>query len=320
MLKPSRILALLCLPMLFSAACVSAFRVHHITDKQKLDGIPFYAKTARCVQTSVYLYPYYRITFQTLSGDKVLGTLSVALNAAAYRSSDTQGFLGILRKKPPLSDDDIAKVADYWSKMEAASEDPYSRVGQNASATQFLISNTASVKVLVDYSNEYSLNARTPLAGSVKADYKLNEDGSLNETSAEVQDQTLATIAGLFPISDLIKSAAGVATKAAAALAPDAPSTVVFQATVEKRALKISYSRALDFGTGCSVAAAISPGSSNDITIEDVGPDTPAPKDDKSSSINVSGKITLPTPAPSKPGAGTQPATTNPPPKAPGKQ
>ena len=317
-------LVCLCVLMMFSVGCANAFRVHKVTDPAELDGIPFYGKTAKCIQTSVYLYPYYRITFQTLSGDKVLGAMTVTLNTKDYRSADTQGFLSILRKKPPLSDADIAQASDYWSKIDAANEDPYSKVVprvddkgkpvQSNMAAFFLVSNTATVKVLVDYKNEYALNAKTPLAGSVNATYKLSDDGTLTEGSAQVQDQTLATIAGLFPISDLIKSAAGIATKAAAALAPEAPGTVTFQATVEKRALKISYSKVLtNFELGCSADAALTPSSSNDVTIEDVGSDTPAAKDDKSNSINVSGKITLPTPAPSKPPAGgTPPAAQSP--------
>lgn len=316
--KRACVLAYLCVPMMFWIGCATAFRVHRVADPAKLDGIPFYGKTAKCLQTTVYLYPYYRITFQTLSGDKVLGALTVNLSTDAYRSADTQGFLGLLRKKPPLSDDDIAKASDYWSKIDAASEDPYSKVlpkmdaqgkpVQQTSSGLFLISNTATVKVLVDYDNEYALNAKAPLAGSVNTAYKLSEDGTLTEGSAQVQDQTLATIAGLFPISDLIKSAAGVATKAAAALAPEAPGSVTFQATVEKRALKISYSKLLeDFELGCSADAAIAPSSSNNVTIESVGPDTPAAKDDKSNSISVSGKITLPTPSPAKPAAGSPP-------------
>ena len=324
--KRSCVLACLCVPMIFALGCATAYRVHRVADPAKLDGIPFYGKTAKCLQTTVYLYPYYRITFQTLSGDKVLGTLTANLSTDAYRSADTQGFLGILRKKPPLSDDDITKASDYWSKIDAASEDPYSKVlpkmdaqgkpVQQTSSGLFLISNTATVKVLVDYDNEYALNAKAPLAGSVNAAYKLSEDGTLTEGSAQVQD--LATIGGLFPISDLIKSAAGVATKAATALAPEAPGSVIFQAVVEKRALKISYLKLLeDFELGCSAKAALAPSSSDNVTIEDVGPDSPAAKDDKSNSISVSGKITLPTPSPSKPGAGSPtpaqpPGATNP--------
>ena len=92
-----------------------------------------------------------------------------------------------------------------------------------------LVANTDTVKVLVDYKHQYALNEKVPFAGSVKADYKLNEDGTLSEASGEVQEQTLATIAGLFPISDLIKTAAGASTKLAEALAPEVPSKVSLQ-------------------------------------------------------------------------------------------
>ncbi len=71
--KLSRALACLGVPMVFSIGCTTAFRVHSVADPAKLDGIPFYGKTAKCLQTTIYLYPYYRITFQTLTGDKVLG-------------------------------------------------------------------------------------------------------------------------------------------------------------------------------------------------------------------------------------------------------
>src|SRR5579884_3097117 len=114
--------------VLLLCGCGSAFRVHEVTSDAKLDGIPFYAKSAKCVQSSVYLYPYYRITFQTLSGDKVLGSLTATLSAENFKSTETQTFLSILRKKPPLSDQDIAAASDAWTEIEKHNEDPYLKV------------------------------------------------------------------------------------------------------------------------------------------------------------------------------------------------
>ena len=62
----------------------------------------------------------------------------------------------------------------------------------------------------MDYGNVFYLNSARPLAGSTQVSAKLAADGTLTEGSAQVQDQTLQTIAST--ISSLVGSAS-TATK-----------------------------------------------------------------------------------------------------------
>jgi hypothetical protein len=159
---------------------------------------------------------------------------------------------------------------------------------------------------MVDYEHHYTLNAKTPLAGSVKTDYKLNSDGTLTEVTGEVQNDTFSTILSALPISDLIKSAAGIAPKAAAVgVAAVRPKVVyAFELTIEPRFIKKTYSSYVDFDFGCPVAAKLTDGS---LTVEDIGADTTKPdsKDGTDNTISVTGSIKLPKATATGGGSGT---------------
>lgn len=71
------------------------------------------------------------------------------------------------------------------------------------------VANTAAIEPVVNYSVVFYLNSRRPLAGTGQIDGKLAADGTLTEGSAQIQDQTLATVASA--ISSLTGSASTVA-------------------------------------------------------------------------------------------------------------
>ena len=156
------------------------------------------------------------------------------MSKTGHQSSDFAALMAELEKQQP----DFTSVQQAWNLLKQHQPfDPYTE-----NDGQFVLRDTSKVTTIVDYAHTpYSLNEHKPLAGSVSADYKLNSDGTLAEAQGQVQEQTLSTILGALPISDLIKSAAGVATKAGAAAAQQ-PEPVQFSLEQEERIVTKTYS------------------------------------------------------------------------------
>jgi hypothetical protein len=151
---------------------------------------------------------------------------------------------------------------------------------------------------VVDYSTKYSINQSKPFSGSSNADFKLSADGTLNEASGQVQDNTFSTILSALPISTLITSAAGVATKTGAA-ANEKPKEVKFSLTQEQRYIKTLYSQSIVANQAiCPVGKALTEADQNiSMSISDVGASTTqtdSSQDKNSDSITVTGTIKLP--------------------------
>jgi hypothetical protein len=211
---------------------------------------------------------------------------------ATYQNmNEVKQLLEILRKKDDLPPADVASANSAWNTIKKQpSFDPYSQL--TVTSALHKVANTATAKILVDYANPYTLNARIPLAGSVNATYKLNPDGTLSEGSAEVQEKTFETVLSLFPISDVLKAASGTPVTVQGKVERRS-----FQAIVEKRALKITYSQIEDFTAGCKVTADVAPGGNKSFVVEEIGPKGTPQDDDGAANdneITVTGKITLP--------------------------
>src|SRR5450759_4264472 len=84
------------LMLLFVVSCSPVFIVHK--NGAGVDGIPFYVKTAKCLHQSVYVVPYYQITFQELKDDKVNTTETITISSKAYQSKPVQDFLVLIHK------------------------------------------------------------------------------------------------------------------------------------------------------------------------------------------------------------------------------
>jgi hypothetical protein len=286
-------------PLILAAACGPALRV--TKSNQPVDGIPFYVKEARCLHQMVYTMPYYRLTLQSLNGQKVQGSESITISEHDYVTNATvQSLLTLLRKKPPLSDPDFIQVSLYWNDIQTLS----SKSLYEADWPSHLISNSMTAKVFVNYGTVYTLNAKSPLAGSVNADYKLGPDGTLTEASAQITDQTLSTILAALPISNLITTAASGGFAAALVEGVPPPTQITVQMVVEQRAIKTTKSQIIPFTPGCPDDTKFATDPPNTpkpplgILVEDVGADSVNSSQSKAddNSINVSGKITLPKP------------------------
>jgi hypothetical protein len=273
----------------------------HVTTNNKgsVDGIPFYVKQGQCVHKMVYIVPYYRLTLQTLDGKSVLSSDTLTISEDAYvKETAVRDLLVLLSKNsnPPV---DYTQVRKDWDAIRNdLAANPYDAV-QKKSWPQYLVSNSTTANAFVDYSTTYYLNAKSPLVGSVNADYKLASDGTLTEASAQITDQTLSTILSALPISSLITTAASggvLMVSPEGTVAPRTQSTV--QMTAEWRAIKITNSQAIPYVIGCPDQDGFAPNPPIGTLIEDVGADTAAASQTKpdDNSITVTGKITLPKP------------------------
>lgn len=284
---------ILVLMLLFVVGCSPVFIVRK--NGAGVDGIPFYIKTARCLHQSVYVLSYYQITFQKLKDDKVYATETITISSKAYEDKTVQHFLALMRKSPSLDEADLLLALADWSSISKLSKNPYEQVtADDAEWPKYLVANSSAPTVLVDYSNQYTLNAKSPFAGTVNADYKLNEDGTLSEASGQIQEQTLSTVLSALPVADLIKTAASILVKGKT-------ETFTLQAAIEKHFLKVTRSQFKNFQVGCGTNGDVVTGQF-DTLIEDVvgksitGTKSSGTADDNSIKINgtVTGTVALP--------------------------
>src|ERR1700735_3956279 len=282
------------------AGCGPVYRVK-VNDASNPSGIPFYTVVGACTQQTVYANPYYLITLKVSEASKTVSTDVIKLSPRGHESADFNDLVAELDKAQP----ELSSVQTAWGLLkERQSFDPYTQV-----EGEFMLTNTSKVSAVVDYSHPYSLNERRPPSGSVSADYKLSPDGTLSEVQAQIQDTTLSTVLSALPISDLIKSAAGIATKAGAAEAVK-PQAVQLSLEQEERIRTKAYSVTTAYIANCPTGAPITEATPNRSTaLADVGSKDIASKADASkgdSSIGISGTISIPQallPAPPKSGA-----------------
>jgi len=270
------------------AGCGPVYRVK-VNDVSNPSGIPFYAVVGACTQQTVYANPYYLITLKVSEGSGTVSTDEVKLSPKGHQSADFESLIDELDKPQP----ELSSVQTAWGLLkQRQSFDPYTQT-----EGEFILTNTSKASTVVDYSHPYSLNERRPLSGSVSADYKLAPDGTLSEAQAQTQDTTLSTVLSALPISDLIKSAAGIATKVGGAEAQK-PQVVQLSLEQEERIRTKTYSVTTVYTSNCPTGAPITDATANtSILVADVGAKDVASKPDTSksdSSIGISGTISLP--------------------------
>jgi hypothetical protein len=268
--------------------CGSLYRVKGFDSKNPA-GIPFFAKSGACTQETVYANPYFLITLKVSGASGVIFSDTAKLSNTGHSSADFNNLIKELDKPQP----DLSSVQTAWALLkQRQSFDPYTQ-----SDGEFLLSNAAKIIAIVDYSHPYALNQRKPLAGSVSADYKISSDGTLAEAQGQVQDNTLSTILSALPLSDLIKSAAGIAAKAGAAAAQP-PESVHMTLEQEERIRTKTYSVTTKYKEYCSAGTAMTSATPDVSTsLSDIGSSDISAKKDvikNDSAIGISGTISLP--------------------------
>jgi hypothetical protein len=261
---------------------------------ESVPGLPFYVKKAACLHTVVWLEPVYTLTLELVttptSGTAKPTTVSLgsAILSLTQLKAAQNLFHSLNSDSPTIQD-----VMKAWIPVAKQDGTPYTPTEFPASANRILISNTSEPQMYVDYSQTYYINAKRPLAGSVKLDNKLASDGTLTEVSAEMEDKTIQAIAT--GIKD-IASAVGTAAKSEVV-----PSTVqhvklsVASAGFKHTISKFEPLKGLPCDAGGSDLTAPYRYSRSEVT---AASDTKKP-DTKGSKITVSGEIVLPEPKPS---------------------
>jgi len=174
-----------------------------------LPGVPFYAKTAFCVQTSTYLQPVYDVTLSlqtvgtTAAGkDTTYGPPRVSsrvISESGYRSPSFRTLRQIAAGAAPQQSE--TDVLSLWAALAAKDV----AGGFPTDATDyFLAGNQFSTEVANDYTRVYYYNVRVPLTGSASGEINLDASGSLTKGVAAVEDQTLSTALGVLPIKEIL--------------------------------------------------------------------------------------------------------------------
>ena len=172
----------------------------------------------------------------------------------------------------------------------STNESDSSRITEQEKAGNWLrVSNTGAVEAVVDYGSVFYLNSARPIAGTTQVDAKLAADGTLAEASAQLQDQTLATIAST--ISSLVSSA----STAAKIVGLDAQ--VEIKVTVKTKFYKHTHSQYLSLDKPASPTTC--PASSSGVlggsfTVTEVTDSASAKPASGDNTITVSGSIVLP--------------------------
>lgn len=273
-----------------SLGCGDLYRIkaHNATTP---GGIPFFAMSGACLQQTVRANPYYLLTLKITVESGPVSSDTVKLSPAGHASADFQALLNELDKGTP----DLGSVQTAWSFLkQRQSFDPHTET-----AGEFILSNSSKVVPIVDYAHEYDINSRKPLSGSASSSFKIGSNGTLTDAQAQVQDNTLSTILSALPLSDLIKTAAGIAAKAGAAAAQN-PETAKFSLEQEERLITTTYSITSPLTAAdpyCKTGPALTSTTSGaSLLVADVGAKDAsgkaAPKED--TSIGISGTITLP--------------------------
>jgi hypothetical protein len=282
---------------------------------KSVPGIPFYVKKAACLHSVVWLEPVYSLTLEIIGSAP--GTTakpnSSQVGSTTLSLSQIQGpqaialFRALNKDEPEISD-----VMAAWVKLTAQDKVPYNATAFPPVGDRILISNTSEPQVYVDYSQPYYLNAKRPLAGTVKLDNKLASDGTLTEVSVEVEDKTIEAIGTA--ISD-ITTAVGSAIKSTAPAPMKQMRLSISTGGFKHTKSKFEPSMGLPCSAGADDIAGQSSYSRVDIASTEKKSD--AKTDAKGSKITLSGEIVLPEAKPSVPDTSkAAPAATAPTPAA----
>jgi hypothetical protein len=244
-------------------------------------GIPFYVKQSACKREVILLEPYYVLTLTTKQGDKVVSAESTVLSRSQFNSQPVVELRNLLASSSPAG----SQLRLLWDQVRGMHYEPHVSEFQVKPDDWYVVSDTVTPDVYVDYEHPYTLNARRPAIGSSEATTKLNEDGTLSEATAKIDDKTISSLLDLIPAKELIKGAAGIA-------AFDGGGTVAIELAVEPKG--INYSRSYRILKPCTaVTRADFRGiEAYDLKIEEA--DSSKSSKDSGDSISVSGTIKLP--------------------------
>jgi len=302
---------------------------------ERVKGMPFYIKKGGCQHHTSWLQPIYTLTLTiTFTPDKPAGdtkTFTIAQTVTMplwlYDSEDAAQLRALLSQgnpTPPKTDQEKADqekhledVVEKWDelvtqvaainykpfgmnedKLSVCDKDANRNELPNCEAKQVVkLENVTEPVLYVDYSTPYYYNSSKPLIGSSQASFKQASDGTLSEGSAQVETKTLQSFLDLFPVKDLVSTAAGTAKAAAALRAGPAETSGTYKLELTTAVKVYKHTHTAQISTGpppCPTpdADVIGSGAYN-LTIEDVGQSADKKSAD-ANTITVNGSIKLP--------------------------
>lgn len=310
------------------SSCLSSVRIKTadstaIPKGADVPGIPFYVKTAKCKQETTWIEPVYTLalkkttTYKFIDEDAAkkagaklppaevrVATKVLSLSQFEPTNTPLQQLLALLAKSN-ASDSDHAQIENAWGALSAVpdylplgiSEDLLISGGTNV----IMISNTASPEAMVDYARVYYYNAPRPWIGTSQVDVKLAADGTLTEGSAQVQSQTLSTI--LTTATSLFTTVFSKVPQFGFAPA-NITTTVQYDLAVQKELYQHTHTRYDNFANPCPPASpAVTTGYALTINVPGQTSTSASTAKDDSSTVKVTGTVTLPKTSPATPTA-----------------
>lgn len=182
------------LVLIWSTGCAGKlYQVHRGTTP--VDGVPFYVLAGSCTQETVRLETVYQLVLQFAGkeGSPARVLREKPIPASVYNSTAMQELRDAVAAEKPKSASAITSLVDKLPAYNPA-----------AQPELVIVSNTTKADTYVDYSKVHYINVSRPGIGSASAAAKLNANGTLSESSAEVEDKTAETILGAFPIKEAV--------------------------------------------------------------------------------------------------------------------
>ncbi|HVO81650.1 MAG TPA: hypothetical protein VMT28_13025 [Terriglobales bacterium] len=298
---PSIVVPVACLLLTGCGSTVRVYKSNSLSSDPK--GIPFYAKTAVCKQETVWLEPQYVLSYEQKIGKDAFGPIEKVLSRREFLDKTVQGFI----LQPGDLDAWSTKIVTLPGPSAVNESDAASILAEEKLGNWTRVANSATLDAVVDYSIVFYLNSKRPLAGTGQIDGKLAADGTLTEGSAQIQDQTLATVASA------ISSLTGSASTAAKIVGLDTSSD--FKLTVKTRFYKHihdQYAAGLGLAPDkCTPASAGVFGGWFSVSEATDSAGSKPSGTDKENTITLNGSIVLPKSAAPTPGT---PSPTTPPP------
>ncbi len=285
------------------SGCMSSVRVYKSDSLGKPPkGIPFYVKTAVCKQETVWMEPQYVLTFGATTGNTSSGPQKI-LSRQQYLQETVQHFI-----QAPDQNTWRTKIINLPGP-DLVSEDSQAAVENEEKIGNWIkVANVGAIEVVVDYGDVFYLNSARPLAGTTQVNAKLASDGTLTESSVQLQEQTLSTIATTIGSVAGAVTTAGLAGITSGVLPHVVPENHLNIATRNYKHTHTAYSGSPAKPDTClPEPGGVFKGS---FVVADVSkPATKPAAADKENVISVSGSIQLPKPA-APPSSAAPPSTT----------
>jgi hypothetical protein len=197
--------------ILFLGGCVNAIRVYEDGSEghepKKIDGLPFYAKTAEYKQDTVYEKYYYEVSLikktmlkTVIQKEEICGPIPIGKPGKDKLNELKKMIIGINSKGNTV---DVNKIiSKFWELQILNVDDNKDFEGYFEEIT----ANKIEQIVIVDYDRKLYLNAPLPWFGSAKVSGEFNADGTLSKASSEVSTGLAEALSKLLPVKEALQA------------------------------------------------------------------------------------------------------------------